>query len=214
MKQEKKDLLRFVLEFREELNKESMDNANILIDLLQEKSHAFGLESFANAEDMLVDNLDNIFETELFAHCFYETKFDINKTYDMLDEINFFQNTKKDKVLNLILNVLNFLLYEEKRVGKIISLLLTDHADDPAIQSFRPINDIVYWAIEELETKVFYEIHKDIIGTDVYENYLGWFYWFCFENDFGEKSLSIELNGETKKICNNYDFINLINMLT
>ncbi len=208
MKNRSKDLYVLLIKLNILLNRESENVYNLLSKYLQEQSHSFGFKPFSDLSEELVLGVDLINNNENFQNTMYEYQ-NLQYSEDEKYILNQIYNKKIDKteeLLTLILN-LNKKLYDlDKSLGKDFSLFLTENLDcsEKTLFSFSYTNKI----IEFLENELDINVYSDINYVDSYENkkdVMGWFYWFCCENNFGTKELQVISSNEK---INNYKINN------
>lgn len=186
-----KELYELIIDFNEYLDNKSTEVAKILLPLLQEESHAFGFKVFTDASLSLVNNVDKINNSSLFEYLSYEKYFRTSRDLIKEELLKEFTADKTKELLILLIDTIELLHKEEMKLGKIFSMFLSENQDSASLQSFHPLNETIEWLIKRLETEVFLEIHKNEIESGVYKDYLGFIYWYCFENNFGKKGLEI-----------------------
>jgi hypothetical protein len=190
----------FLLELNLKLNKDSELIYSKLQPLLQEDSHSFGFKLFSQLSEEIINGINDIHQNKDLEYLYYES-------YQSISVNDLFLKTKQNKnltkkYLELIIKISKILYSKDLELGKIFSLFLTDLQSDPAKHSFLYTDNIIKYIEYNLDLKIFKDFNKIEKEED---SYLGIFYWFFAENNFGEKKLKIHnLKIESTEIFLNY----------
>lgn len=177
----------FLLELNLKLNKDSEIIYKKIQPLLQEDSHSFGFKLFSQLSEEIIDNISKIHQNKDLEYLYYES-------YQSLSINELFLKTKQDKdltkkYLKLIIDIIKIIYEKDLNLGKLFSLFLTDLQNDPAKHSFIYTDNLIKYIEHNLDLKIFNDFNQ--IETEE-DSYLGIFYWFFAENNFGDKKLKID----------------------
>lgn len=191
----------FLLELNLKLNQDSEKIYKKIQPLLQEDSHSFGFKLFSQLSEEIINNINKIHENEELEHLYYEN-------YQSLSIQELFFKTKQNKnltkeYLSLIINIIRTLYKKDLELGKLFSLFLTDLQQDPAKHSFIYTDNLIKYIEYNLDLKIFNDFNQIEKEED---SYLGIFYWFFSENNFGDKKLKID----NKEINSIESFLNYL----
>lgn len=207
-------LLFALFEIYEKLENESKKMYSFLSKFLQEESHSFGFKPFSNINSYILSELNKIYETDSFEYVFYELntgKQNSKTKYYLVSKQIDITIDKENELLELYINILQKLSKDDLKIGKEFSLLITDLKDDLAFHSLLPFNDMIHYMLNKIEIEIYPEINY--IDTEGWKNYGGWFYWFCIENEYGKRNLSVEYNNMITNIGTIDKFIKFIKNL-
>lgn len=156
---------------------------NLLSNIIEEPSNGFGIKPLSEFENRFVDNIDKALNSEIFSYYiydkFYKHENDLEKKRLLKEEcikeiksLNIKELEKK--ILFLIIDTVETLYKNDLIYEKVIQEFLIEKSQS---FGFKPIDDLIKYIEEKLD-------------KEIYRDYNEIFYWFFFENNFGEKNLN------------------------
>jgi hypothetical protein len=217
-----KQIFIFLIDMFFEIYKENKNiYKKVLEPMLEEKSHSFGFKPLSNLEYFFSKKIDDLFDFELEGKgLFYDYYY------------GFSSNITKKELIKKLLNDDNSLLYKgdlfynkcfktyievlkeldkiDYKYGNFFAMLLDENKENSKSMkyNFSIIYNLKQKYIELGEKILLPELHD--FKSEGYKNYGGWIYWFCIENEFGNKKLYINHENKRYKVNNINGFLKVL----
>jgi len=191
-----------------DLNKESKKIYQKFYEpFLQEQSHSFGFKPLTDIYDYMLTILDKETNYEDISYILLEQKYNQKKYF-----IKECQKIDIMIIFSLIIKVIQKIEISAHKMGKLFQSNLEFISEDTALYSFKPLYDLKDKIIKELDTKVFLE-ENGLKSEKDYDFLNGMIYWYCIENEYGKKNLSIYINQKEFKINNEKKLLTILKNL-
>lgn len=144
--------------------------------ILQEQSHSFGTEFFANLAYFIIKKLDEIHESSELEYLYYEKYI---RTKEELSELLKIEKDYEKEYISLIFKIAEKIVKADYELGALFASLLTAEKDSTSKHSFIYTNKLLRFIEERLDVDIYKITNRE------YAEY-GEFYNCFFKEEFNK----------------------------